>query len=313
MSSPEPQILRYTRWLREQRGLDFDPTTTDGYDAPVALVVRRPARLLAIDLRLLRDRVADAARHRAGRRDDARRASGSPARRSTTRGTCSAMPSAATPPAIRRSSFATRRCRRTARRSRSPGPSCAARWRRSRRRCRAWAWCRGDRVVRRPAQPAADRDRLPRLRQPGRGLVGVLGRHGAAGDPRPLPPDRAQGGDRRRRLLSTAASPPTALPVLRGLIDELPSVRHVVLLRHLDAEADARLARRSVARGPRLRRAGRRRPAVRAGLAAVRPSALDRLFERHHRAAEGDRARPRRGDARGPEDRPAQQPRRRAC
>ena len=27
-----PQILRYTRWLRETRGLDFDPTTTDGYD-----------------------------------------------------------------------------------------------------------------------------------------------------------------------------------------------------------------------------------------------------------------------------------------
>jgi len=32
MSAPEPQILRYTRWLRETRGLDFDPTTHDGYD-----------------------------------------------------------------------------------------------------------------------------------------------------------------------------------------------------------------------------------------------------------------------------------------
>jgi acetoacetyl-CoA synthetase len=31
MSPPEPQILRYTSWLREQRGLDFDPTTTEGY------------------------------------------------------------------------------------------------------------------------------------------------------------------------------------------------------------------------------------------------------------------------------------------
>ena len=31
MSPPEPQILRYTRWLGEQRGLDFDPTTTEGY------------------------------------------------------------------------------------------------------------------------------------------------------------------------------------------------------------------------------------------------------------------------------------------
>ncbi|MEO8311464.1 MAG: acetoacetate--CoA ligase [Caldimonas sp.] len=29
---PEPQILRYTRWLREKRGLDFDATTNQGYD-----------------------------------------------------------------------------------------------------------------------------------------------------------------------------------------------------------------------------------------------------------------------------------------
>ena len=32
MSPPEPQILRYARWLREQRGLDFDPTTPAGYE-----------------------------------------------------------------------------------------------------------------------------------------------------------------------------------------------------------------------------------------------------------------------------------------
>ena len=32
MAQPEPQILRYTRWLRENRGLDFDATTTQGYD-----------------------------------------------------------------------------------------------------------------------------------------------------------------------------------------------------------------------------------------------------------------------------------------
>jgi acetoacetyl-CoA synthetase len=32
MAMPEPQILRYTRWLRETRGLDFDPTTVEGYD-----------------------------------------------------------------------------------------------------------------------------------------------------------------------------------------------------------------------------------------------------------------------------------------
>lgn len=30
---PEPQITRYTRWLERERGLSFDPTTTAGYDA----------------------------------------------------------------------------------------------------------------------------------------------------------------------------------------------------------------------------------------------------------------------------------------
>ena len=29
---PEPQITRYTRWLERERGLKFDPTTTAGYD-----------------------------------------------------------------------------------------------------------------------------------------------------------------------------------------------------------------------------------------------------------------------------------------
>ena len=33
MTLPEPQITRYTRWLARQRGLHFDATTTDGYDA----------------------------------------------------------------------------------------------------------------------------------------------------------------------------------------------------------------------------------------------------------------------------------------
>jgi acetoacetyl-CoA synthetase len=30
---PEPQITRYARWLERERGLTFDPTTTAGYDA----------------------------------------------------------------------------------------------------------------------------------------------------------------------------------------------------------------------------------------------------------------------------------------
>jgi acetoacetyl-CoA synthetase len=33
MSLPEPQILRYTRWLAEHRGLRFDPRSVEGYDA----------------------------------------------------------------------------------------------------------------------------------------------------------------------------------------------------------------------------------------------------------------------------------------
>ena len=33
MPLPEPQITRYTRWLAQHRGLHFDATTPDGYDA----------------------------------------------------------------------------------------------------------------------------------------------------------------------------------------------------------------------------------------------------------------------------------------
>ena len=33
MALPEPQITRYTRWLAAERGLTFDATTTQGYDA----------------------------------------------------------------------------------------------------------------------------------------------------------------------------------------------------------------------------------------------------------------------------------------
>ena len=32
MPTPEPHILRYTRWLRETRGLDFDASTNAGYE-----------------------------------------------------------------------------------------------------------------------------------------------------------------------------------------------------------------------------------------------------------------------------------------
>ena len=48
------------------------------------------------------------------------------------------------------------------------------------------------------------------MRQRRRDLVGVLARHGPGGGARPLPPDRAQGADRLRRLASRAAWRTTA-------------------------------------------------------------------------------------------------------
>ena len=33
MNLPEPQINRYLRWLKETRGLHFDASTTEGFDA----------------------------------------------------------------------------------------------------------------------------------------------------------------------------------------------------------------------------------------------------------------------------------------
>ena len=33
MTSPEHHITRYTRWLARERGLRFDATTPEGYDA----------------------------------------------------------------------------------------------------------------------------------------------------------------------------------------------------------------------------------------------------------------------------------------
>ena len=33
MKLPEPRIVHYTRWLERERGLHFDATTPEGYDA----------------------------------------------------------------------------------------------------------------------------------------------------------------------------------------------------------------------------------------------------------------------------------------
>ena len=86
------------------------------------------------------------------------------------------------------------------------------------------------------------------------------------------------------------------LAVLRELLDELPSVRDVVLLRYL-----RRGGRRAALAGAAARTlhdfaaliAGRG-GAVEPDVAALRPPAVGGLLERHHRPAQAHRARPRR-------------------
>ena len=83
--------------------------------------------------------------------------------------------------------------------------------------------------------------------------------------------------------------------VVAELRAALPSVRHLVVLRNLgagDAALSARLAYTDYATAIARDDAADRR--LRAGVAAVRPPAVDRLLQRHHRPAQADRARPRR-------------------
>ena len=105
----------------------------------VALVVRRPAGVLAIDLGLLRAGVADAARAASSATQSCPARAGFPARRSTTRSRCSAMPTRRTPPGTRRSSFRTKRCRRPAARRSSLARAAPPRRRARRQPAGAWA------------------------------------------------------------------------------------------------------------------------------------------------------------------------------
>jgi acetoacetyl-CoA synthetase len=181
-----------------ERGLRFAD-----YDALVALVGRRPRSFLGRRLGLLRDSVRDAAHRRVlGRCPDARRRM-VPRRQSELRRSglppCddrSARPSSrATKPAIDRELG-------WAELQRQVGALAAS----LRAHGRAARRPRG----RLPAQHSRDRGRLPRRGQHRRHLVGLLARHGAHRRARPLPPDRAQGDDRRRRLplRRQAARPP---------------------------------------------------------------------------------------------------------
>lgn len=125
------------------------------------------------------------------------------------------------------------------------------------------------------------------LRQHRRGVVELLAGLRRAQRGRPLPPDRAQGADRHRRLhlRRQGLRPPRAGP-------------------QNGRRAALGGARRAPARPRRGRGAGRGYPALvaadraRAGARlrvrghCVRPSAVDRLFLRHHRPAQALRPRP---------------------
>ena len=126
--------------------------------------------------------------------------------------------------------------------------------------------------------------------EPRRGLVELLARHGHRRGRRPVQADRAEGAVRRRRLplRRQALRPPRrcsarsfgALPIARA--SRVPAVSRPGGATRRGAQAVAVVERR------------RARGDARVRAAALRPSAVDRLFVRHHRRAEGDRARPRR-------------------
>src|ERR1019366_7337037 len=255
----------------------------------LALVVRRAARLLAIDLGLVRDRIADAARRGARRRDDAGRAV-VPRRGGQLR---------AASPAPRRAGA----CRR------SPGDRFSQRDDAAPRRDPRDRLARiapagrgaGRRVLeagRRPWRPrrrvharrAADGGRVSRLRQPRRGVVGVLGGHGPARRARPLSPDRARPAHRLRRLhLWRHRARPDA--GARRATREASDRARCRSLGPSRRRRRPRAPRAPIAPGARFRRPRRIRSRLRAALARLRPSALDRLLERPDRPAESDRAR----------------------
>ena len=191
------------------------------------------------------------------------------------------------------------------------GPSCGARWRRCAAAFKAMGVQRGDRVCARHAQRAArpSSSSWPRASlgaiwsvcSPDMGPVAVLDRF------RQIEPKLLVACDGYR--YGGVAHDRRAL--LQQLLAELPTVQHAVLWRSLDAERRRAGAGRRVAPGARPgRAAGRTTPPFAPELAALRPPAVGGVFQRHHRAAQADRARPRRHHARGAEARHAAQRRR---
>ncbi len=256
-------MTRYMRWLESERGLE---------------------------LRRLRGAVGvvDA---RTSRRSGARSGSSSTSRRTTTR--CSPTPRCRAPSGSRAPRSPTRSTSSatgpaTAWRSATPpscatsgsgrGTSCASRPPASPPACKAM----GDRA-RRPrrrlhAEHPRDDRRLPRHREPRRGLVELLAGLRGAQRRRPLRPDRAEGAADRRRLPLRRQGPrPQRADRARAGRDALAR-----------AHGDARLPRRRRGRLGRGVPAHRRGAHVRAR--ALRPPDVGPLLLGHDRPAEGDRA-----------------------
>ena len=150
-----------------------------------------------------------------------------------------------------------------------------------------------------PAErPGGDR-RLPGGGEHRRRLEHLRARHGHQRRAGPLQADRAQGADRLRRRhyggrdfdrTGVVAELRAALPTRAAPARASQSRCGRAALQTL-----APWHRHGAGHGPRRRcRAG-----VRAAVAAVRPSAVDRLFQRHHRPAQAHRPRPWRHRDRG--------------
>ena len=132
----------------------------------------------------------------------------------------------------------------------------------------------------------------------------VRARHGHQRRARPLPPDRTDGADRlRRRDLRRARLRPPGRGgrAARGPAHGAPcGAAHQPGRRmHRPPTAALQAAAPCTAFAEATARMDAAVAAVRAALAALRPPAVDRVFQRHHRPAQAHRARPRRHHHRG--------------
>ena len=276
---------RYSAWLEAERGLALRRVR-----GRLAVVGRRPGRVLVVDLGLLRVSLATPPTPGARRRADARRPL-VPGRDAQLRRACAAVPG---------SRPTTRSCLgRSQTRPRSS--LTVAELREQVARCRP-AWCAS-------ASGAATGWRRTRPTSP---RPSCDARHGAA-SARSSPPARPSSAparvvDRWRRSSRRCCSPSTATgtatarrpPAEVAADPGRPAVAEATrVVPYLRAERRRRRRPGCRAPGPTLL-AERRAADVRAG--AVRPSAVRALLVRHDRPAQADRARPRRHPARAPQD-----------